>query len=59
MNKPTGFWSIPPEEEAAEVPGAGDVPRCTAGRLDADSEELLILTGGNRLRQRLTDPRGH
>lgn len=40
-----------PLAEFIDVPGI-----YAAGRLDADSEGLLILTGDGRLQQRLTDP---
>ncbi len=37
-----------------------DVPRVyAAGRLDADSEGLLLLTDEDGLAHRITDPRGH
>ena len=64
LNKPFGVLSqFTPEEgsrwrclsDFIDVPGV-----YAAGRLDADSEGLLILTSNGRLQQRLTDPRfGH
>jgi 23S rRNA pseudouridine2457 synthase len=64
FNKPYGVLSqFTPEAasrwrclaEFIDVPGV-----YAAGRLDADSEGLLLLTDQGRLQQRLTDPRfGH
>ena len=64
FNKPYGVLSqFAPEAasrwrclaEFIDVPGV-----YAAGRLDADSEGLLLLTDQGRLQQRLTDPRcGH
>ena len=64
LNKPYGVLSqFTPEQgsrwgclaDLVEVPGV-----YAAGRLDADSEGLLLLTANGRLQQRLTDPRfGH
>ena len=64
FNKPYGVLSqFTPEAasrwrclaEFINVPGV-----YAAGRLDADSEGLLLLTDQGRLQQRLTDPRfGH
>ena len=64
FNKPYGVLSqFTPEAasrwgclaEYIDVPGV-----YAAGRLDADSEGLLLLTDQGRLQQRLTDPRfGH
>ena len=64
LNKPYGFLSqftLEPESRwrclAELIPVAGVY---AAGRLDADSEGLLLLTSNGRLQQRLTDPRfGH
>ena len=64
LHKPYGYLSqFTPEEgsrwaclrDLIDVPGV-----YAAGRLDADSEGLLLLTDQGRLQQRLTDPRfGH
>jgi len=64
LNKPYGVLSqFTPEPgsrwtclaDLVQVPGV-----YAAGRLDADSEGLLLLTSEGRLQQRLTDPRfGH
>ena len=63
LNKP---WSTESIHSRAEQPLGClaefiDVPKVyAAGRLDADSEGLLLLTSHGRLQQRLTDPRfGH
>ena len=64
LNKPFGVLSQFTPEEGSRwrcLSDFVDVPEVyAAGRLDADSEGLLILTNNGRLQQRLTDPRfGH
>ena len=64
LNKPFGVLSQFTPEEGSRWRCLSDfveVPEVyAAGRLDADSEGLLILTSNGRLQQRLTDPRfGH
>ncbi|AHF64423.1 Pseudouridine synthase, Rsu [Synechococcus sp. WH 8109] len=64
LNKPFGVLSQFTPEEGSRwrcLSDFVDVPHVyAAGRLDADSEGLLILTSNGRLQQRLTDPRfGH
>ena len=64
LNKPYGVLSRFTPEEGSPwrcLSDFVDVPQVyAAGRLDADSEGLLILTSNGRLQQRLTDPRfGH
>lgn len=64
LNKPYGVLSQFTPEAGSRWSCLGDlvdVPDVyAAGRLDADSEGLLILTSNGRLQQRLTDPRfGH
>ena len=64
LNKPYGVLSQFTPEEGSRwrcLSDFVDVPKVyAAGRLDADSEGLLILTSNGRLQQRLTDPRfGH
>ena len=64
LNKPYGVLSQFTPEEGSRWRCLNDfveVPQVyAAGRLDADSEGLLILTSNGRLQQRLTDPRfGH
>ena len=64
LNKPFGVLSQFTPEEGSRwrcLSDFVDVPRVyAAGRLDADSEGLLILTSNGRLQKRLTDPRfGH
>ena len=64
LNKPFGVLSQFTPEEGSRcrcLSDFVDVPQVyAAGRLDADSEGLLILTSNGRLQQRLTDPRfGH
>ena len=64
LNKPYGVLSQFTPEEGSRwrcLRDFVDVPQVyAAGRLDADSEGLLILTSNGRLQQRLTDPRfGH
>jgi len=64
LNKPFGVLSQFTPEEGSHwrcLSDFVDVPQVyAAGRLDADSEGLLILTSNGRLQQRLTDPRfGH
>lgn len=62
LNKPYGVLcqftdrSTPPRRTLAEFGLPGDV--YPAGRLDFDSEGLLLLTDDGRLAHRLTDP-GH
>jgi 23S rRNA pseudouridine2457 synthase len=61
LNKPYGVLcqftdrSTPPRRTLAEFVHTADV--YPAGRLDFDSEGLLLLTDDGRLAQRLTDPR--
>lgn len=61
LNKPYGVLcqftdrSTPPRRTLAEFDLPGDV--YPAGRLDFDSEGLLLLTDDGRLAHRLTDPR--
>ena len=64
LNKPFGVLSQFTLEEGSRwrcLSDFVDVPKVyAAGRLDADSEGLLILTSNGKLQQRLTDPRfGH
>ena len=64
LNKPFGVLSQFTQEMGSRwrcLDDFVDVPQVyAAGRLDADSEGLLILTSNGRLQQRLTDPRfGH
>ena len=64
MHKPFGVLSQFTPEPGSRWSCLADfvnVPQVyAAGRLDADSEGLLILTSNGRLQQRLTDPRfGH
>ena len=64
LNKPFGVLSQFTPEEGSRWRCLSDfvyVPEVyAAGRLDADSEGLLILTNNGRLQQHLTDPRfGH
>ena len=64
LNKPYGVLSQFTPEEGSHwrcLRDFVDVRQVyAAGRLDADSEGLLILTSNGRLQQRLTDPRfGH
>ena len=64
LNKPYGVLSQFTPEDGSRwrcLSDFVDVPQVyAAGRLDADSEGLLILTSNGRLQQRLTDPRfGH
>ena len=64
LNKPFGVLSQFTPEEGSRwrcLNDFVDVPQVyAAGRLDADSEGMLILTSNGRLQQRLTDPRfGH
>jgi len=64
LNKPFGVLSQFTPEEGSRwrcLSDFVDVPEVyAAGRLDADSEGLLILTSNGRLQQRLTSPRfGH
>ena len=64
FHKPYGVLSqFTPEPGSAWGALAEHIPVAgvyAAGRLDADSEGLLLLTTGGRLQQRLTDPRwGH
>ena len=64
LNKPYGVLSQFTREQGSRWGCLADwvsVPEVyAAGRLDADSEGLLLLTSNGRLQQRLTDPRfGH
>lgn len=64
LNKPFGVLSQFTPEGGSRwrcLSDFVDVPKVyAAGRLDADSEGLLILTSNGRLQKRLTDPRfGH
>lgn len=64
LNKPFGVLSQFTRETGSRWGSLADlvnVPNVyAAGRLDADSEGLLILTENGRLQQRITDPRfGH
>jgi len=64
LNKPFGVLSQFTRETGSRWGSLADwvdVPNVyAAGRLDADSEGLLILTESGRLQQRITDPRfGH
>jgi 23S rRNA pseudouridine2457 synthase len=52
------FTPVPGKRTLAEFgPFPGDV--YPAGRLDEESEGLLVLTNDNRVKQQLTDPRYH
>jgi pseudouridine synthase len=63
MNKPYGVLSqFTPEGKWESLAGFGHFPNdvYAAGRLDADSEGLLLLTNDPGISHRLTDPRfGH
>jgi len=63
LYKPYGVLSqFTPEGDWETLASFGPFPKTVypAGRLDAESEGLLILTDDNRIKQRVTDPRyGH
>jgi len=64
LNKPYGVLSQFTPEPGSRWRCLADLVKqpgvYAAGRLDADSEGLLLLTSEGRLQQRLTDPRfGH
>ena len=64
LHKPYGYLSQFTPEKGSRWACLGDLIKVpgvyAAGRLDADSEGLLLLTDQGRLQQRLTDPRfGH
>jgi 23S rRNA pseudouridine2457 synthase len=61
LNKPYGLLSQFTRPEGSRWGCLGDIPGLpagvyAAGRLDADSEGLLLLTDDMRIRHRLTDP---
>lgn len=61
LNKPYGvLCQFRPSGERPTLATLVDVPAVyPAGRLDADSEGLVLLTGDGNLQHRITDPRHH